>query len=522
MDRKQFEICIVLNNSEELLKLQYKFWVGNPAVRFLIGNITPLKCELPENTTFVKLKDERDVWTGKGFDGYLHGSGIDQLIEQSTAEYLIIQDADVFWLRPDILDFFLALNVDCFGIGDVYNNIMGKFNNSVKFPNHGIQKFPNNGMRKDVPFCSGMIVKREKVLGETFALTYQECIEIKREVGWRIRDRMKENKTTCYVLKTFCYPTGSPQSLPLLSTGPPLLGSPPVYGSPHNPWIIHFTQYYFKKYRTLQPLLNCLRNCSAYWESILPPVKNIFVFGSCRVQHLEKFEHPDVTFTNNLSLTYTIQEKLQCLHLFNNPDLADVMEPQELIFCSKLPKRSDNIRELLPTFEKSHMILLEISTLRCFHYKKQYLNPAAIHALSASLTSFIDDMTLFIPELISIDECYDRILQFHSQVGYKPTLFLFPATPTNRLSKETSVVEGKIEKRLCNYPFPLYFFDINQVIGLPEDFLRLDKNQQVGAEDYELFGGSARIDYNHYSDLGKQKSHQGIVSAIQKILSLNP
>lgn len=254
------EICMVLNGAEQLLPLQYKFWKHDPRVRLLIGDTTPVS-SLPPNGRFIQIDQPRKPWTEEGFDGYQHGNGLDQLVMAAETEYVILQDPDVFWLKPDLIDRFLAMDVDCFGIGDVYNSIVGVFSPETVFPNGGM-------LNNVTPFCSGMICRRSETLGVSFKLTYGECQDTRREVGWRIRDRMRERKLKVRSLLGFCYPHTSPQGLGS-ETHRMFLGSAPTYGSPHDPWVMHFTQYYRMGFSGLEPMKKCLRECSQHWKSIL-------------------------------------------------------------------------------------------------------------------------------------------------------------------------------------------------------------------------------------------------------------
>lgn len=208
-----------------------------------------------------------------------------------------------------------------------------------------------------------------------------------------------------------------------------------------------------------------------------------------------------------------MQENLQCLDFFDTPELAN-MEPQDLLFDRRIPQCSDRIREMLPALKKSDMIILEVSTLRCCYYKGVFLNLVAMHFLRQHLPSILEDFYNIQYDCISIDECCDKIIEFHNRTGYKPILFLLPPVHANRLSNESAMMDGKIQEKIKNYPILLHFFDINQVVGLPEDYMKLTDDDIIPAERAYLFGGEQRIDYNHYSPLGKQRVTQGILAAI--------
>ncbi len=120
-----------------------------------------------------------------GIDGERHGGVIDYMIKITTSDIICIMDSDFIWIDCDILSYVkeqFKNGYKCLGAELYYDGY--EYVNEMYPERHG----------SFAPCVFGMFIDKQLALSETFVVTAHEGQNEKRETGWRIRQKIINEK----------------------------------------------------------------------------------------------------------------------------------------------------------------------------------------------------------------------------------------------------------------------------------------------------------------------------------------
>lgn len=215
------DICIVIYKNYDLLAAQVEAWRKIPGANLLICDNTPLADRqiIDRPNVFVLDVD--------GIDGETHGAALDFLVRQATSDIVGICDSDFFWLDPNILLYVeekFRQGYQCVGAEPWYEDFERV--NAV---------YPDRASWL-APCVFGQFVDRKLALSETFVVSRREASKL-METGWRLRERVIQNRIKCEVLRAFRYPYLSGDS-----DIEKMVRGAWFYGTPENPVGFHLVK----------------------------------------------------------------------------------------------------------------------------------------------------------------------------------------------------------------------------------------------------------------------------------------
>jgi len=189
------DICIVIYRNYALLDLQFEFWDKIEGdFRFLICDNTPKNEYKPIPITRENMLVFRQEYSG--IDGEKHGGALDFLVRKAESDIIGICDSDFFWLKPDIMEDVrreFANGCKCYG-AELWYKDFTKVND----------RYPERAGWL-APCVFGMFIDRQLALQETFVVTRKEGEEEWKETGWRMRQKIIQEKIPCHVVEAFKY-----------------------------------------------------------------------------------------------------------------------------------------------------------------------------------------------------------------------------------------------------------------------------------------------------------------------------
>jgi hypothetical protein len=136
-----------------------------------------------------------------GADGVTHGGTIDFLLKNATSESVCIIDSDFFWLRDGILNWAEDLLKHYSVIGtQLWHDATGGY-------------WRVHPQREWLPSLPGIFVKRKMAMEQTFVVTVPEIYAC-TETGWRIRQRLVDEKLKYLTFRGFRYPERNQKLIP--------------------------------------------------------------------------------------------------------------------------------------------------------------------------------------------------------------------------------------------------------------------------------------------------------------------
>lgn len=160
--------------------------------RLLIGDSTPSN----QKKSLKNLESEKikiyDIPIN-GIDGEIHGGALDFLKQKSKSSIIGTCDSDFFWVKKNILN----------QVTDKFNDGHACVGTELWYPCDGIVEFNRIYPERAghlTPCVFGMFIERSLAMSETFIVTKKEALE-KKETGWRLREKLINNK-----IKTYVYP----------------------------------------------------------------------------------------------------------------------------------------------------------------------------------------------------------------------------------------------------------------------------------------------------------------------------
>lgn len=184
------DILTVCFKNYDLIKIQAEHWKNNIKGnnRLLVADATPD----PDRSQYIE-----NMWhITRGGDHFeKHGSGIDFLLSKSTTDIVGIVDSDFFWTYPDIIEYVQEyFDEGCRCVGCPAIRPIKEFHKNRQWMK--LYNYP-------VPIVHGMFIERNLGLTETFVATGVEVRKHKRETGWRIRHRIRNNNIKVHVFDGF-------------------------------------------------------------------------------------------------------------------------------------------------------------------------------------------------------------------------------------------------------------------------------------------------------------------------------
>lgn len=198
----------ITDNIDVIIPIYYNYYLAQQQMerfRHINGNWTILFCDNTPPYDQIQIVVPNDLinkvkifkYESFGIDGEKHGSVLDHMVKQSTSKIICIMDSDFFWTNNNILTIaknYFSKGYKCVGTelhytGFDYVNVL----------------YPNRAGNL-APCIFGMFIDRELALSETFISTRHEGYTDKKETGWRIREKIINNKIPCIVFPAIQLP----------------------------------------------------------------------------------------------------------------------------------------------------------------------------------------------------------------------------------------------------------------------------------------------------------------------------
>lgn len=191
------DIIIPICNNYFLVDKQIEMWSkikGNWTLNFCDNTIgTRYKFDLTKYPSEVQDKIKWFSYSSNGIDGERHGSVIDYMIKQTSSKIIGIMDSDFIWLNENIID-----------------NILQYFNNGYKCVGAELYYHDFDYVNKMYPSRAGwlapcifgMFIDRD-LCTETFICTRHEGMHEYKETGWRMREKLIQEKVDMIIFKAF-------------------------------------------------------------------------------------------------------------------------------------------------------------------------------------------------------------------------------------------------------------------------------------------------------------------------------
>ena len=196
------------DNIDIIIPIYYNYYLAQQQIerfRNINGNWTILFCDNTPPREQIPIFIPNDLinkvkifkYESFGIDGEKHGSVLDYMVKQSKSKIICIMDSDFFWTNNNILTIakkYFSEGYKCVGTelhytGFDYVNVL----------------YPNRAGNL-APCIFGMFIDRELALSETFISTRHEGYTDKKETGWRIREKIINNKIPCIVFPAIQLP----------------------------------------------------------------------------------------------------------------------------------------------------------------------------------------------------------------------------------------------------------------------------------------------------------------------------